>query len=68
MAFARENPEVAVLARLSFSQMGSVTYLATKECLDLISGKGSDILMDNKVQKWDINLTEADDWLIDHCK
>ena len=50
MALARVNPEVAVLALLSFSHSGSVTYLATKECLDLISGKGSpDIVADGSV-------------------
>ena len=36
-------PEVWVLARESLAQIGSVTYLATRECLDLISGKVSDI-------------------------
>ena len=41
MALARVKPEVAVLALLSFSHRGSVTYLATRECLDLISGKAS---------------------------
>ena len=44
MAWDRENPLVLVTALLSFSQIGCVTYLATRECLDLISGKGSDIL------------------------
>ena len=38
---AREKPEVAVLALESFSQMGLVTYLATRLWLDLISGNGS---------------------------
>ena len=28
----------------SLAQMGSVTYFATRECLDLISGKESDIV------------------------
>ena len=46
MACFRVNPDVSVLALLSFSQSGSVTYLATRECLDLISGKGSDMLDD----------------------
>ena len=32
-------------ALLSLSQMGWVTYLATSECLDLISGKGSDMMV-----------------------
>ena len=50
MALARVKPEVAVLALLSFSQRGSVTYLATRECFDLISGKGSpDIVADESV-------------------
>jgi hypothetical protein len=44
MALARVKPEVLVTARLSLSQMGCVTYLATSECVDLISGKGSDML------------------------
>ena len=44
MAWPRVNPLVAVLAELSLSQMGLVTYLATKEWVDLISGKGSDML------------------------
>ena len=44
MALAREKPEVAVLTPDSFSHRGAVTYLATRECLDLISGKGSDIV------------------------
>ena len=39
-----EVPDVWVLARDNFSQMGSVTYLATRECLDLMSGKGSDMV------------------------
>ena len=39
-----EIPDVWVLARDNFSQMGSVTYLATRECLDLMSGKGSDMV------------------------
>ena len=36
-------PEVSVLVWESLAQIGSVTYLATRECLDLISGKVSDI-------------------------
>ena len=43
MAWARVNPLVAVTALLSLSQRGLVTYLATRECLDWISGNGSDI-------------------------
>ena len=44
MALARVNPEVAVTAPDSFSHRGWVTYLATRECLDLISGKVSDMV------------------------
>ena len=44
IALAREKSEVMVRARLSLAHSGSVTYLATKECLDLISGKGSDMV------------------------
>ena len=43
MALAKVNSEVAVTALESFSHRGWVTYLATRECLDLISGKGSDM-------------------------
>ena len=39
---ARVKPEVAVLTLLSLSQIGLVTYLATRDLVDLISGK-SDI-------------------------
>ena len=37
-------PEVSVLVWESLAQIGSVTYLATRECLDLISGKVSDMV------------------------
>ena len=43
MAWDKEKPLVLVTALLSFSQIGWVTYLATRECLDLISGNGSDM-------------------------
>ena len=45
MAWPRVKPLVSVLAELSLSQMGLVTYLATKEWVDLISGKGSAMLL-----------------------
>ena len=41
MALARVKPEVAVWTLLSLSQMGLVTYLATREWVDLISGKSA---------------------------
>ena len=37
-------PEVSVLALPSLAQTGSVTCLATRECLDLISGKELDMI------------------------
>ena len=43
MACLRVNPDVAVLALLNFSHRGWVTYLATREFFDLISGNGSDM-------------------------
>ena len=53
MALARVNPEVAVTAPDSFSHRGWVTYLATRECLDLISGKASpDIAESASIPKW----------------
>ena len=39
MALARVKLEVLVVIVLNFSHSGLVTYLATKECLDLMSGK-----------------------------
>ena len=44
MALLRVNPEVLVSSFPNFFHRGSVTYLATRECLDLITGK-SDIVM-----------------------
>ena len=55
MACLRVNPDVAVLALLNFSHSGWVTYFATREFLDLISGKGSDMLedaVDPVMKKW----------------
>ncbi len=52
-------PEVAVTALLSLSQMGWVTYFATRECFDLISGKGSDILARVLKQRYRDSLTRS---------
>ena len=37
------SPDVSVLTSPSLAHTGSVTCFATRECLDLISGKGSDM-------------------------
>ena len=37
---------MAVLTELSLSQMGLVTYFATKEWVDLISGNGADMAVE----------------------
>ena len=47
MALLSVNPEVLVSSLLSLFQRGSVTYLATRECLDLISGN-PDIFEDSE--------------------
>ena len=43
--FAKVKPLVAVFTLESFSHRGFVTYLATRECVDLISGKGSPMML-----------------------
>ena len=48
MALLRVNPEVLVSSLLNLFQRGSVTYLATRECLDLISGN-PDIMEESKL-------------------
>ena len=40
----RVNPAVLVVMPDNFFQRGAVTYLVTREWVDLISGKGSDIV------------------------
>ena len=43
--FAKVKPLVAVFTLESLSHKGFVTYLATREWVDLISGKGSPIVV-----------------------
>ena len=43
--FAKVKPLVAVFTLESLSHKGFVTYFATRECVDLISGKGSPIVV-----------------------
>ena len=44
MALARVKPLVSVTTLLSLFQTGSVTYFATRDLEDFISGNGSDIV------------------------
>ena len=69
MAWARVNPEVAVLCPDRFAQSSGVTCLATKEWVDLISGK-SDIAASvcnssrlNLVKTVDVRFLKGPDWV-----
>merc|ERR1719283_399398 len=44
MALARVNPQVLVSMSLTLSHLSLVTCLATRECLDWITGNSPDIL------------------------
>ena len=47
--FANVKPLVAVFTLESLSHKGFVTYFATRECVDLISGKGSPMVVVEEV-------------------